>query len=349
MGTKKCLIGNKIMDVKRQSNIELCRIIAMLLVVMVHSGMVVFGDIKEYDASYWGILTMQSFSIVGVNLFVLISGYFSVSLKLRSIVRLIWICFFYALTAFAVTCISGQSISIMSALWVSNSIWYIATYIGLLCFSPLLNACVEKMGKAQLKLLIWVLLIFQTWYEYVPRLMNDFQNGYSILSFMILYLIARFVRLYGFPSFFKKYHMWIYVTCSLIIATGLICAVAFHCHPRGAADLLLKYDNPLVIVSSLGVFAFFAQKQMRYNPVVNYIAVSCIAVLLFHTSPIFAKYVASLFRTVYATYAGIILVVIWGGIIAAEFVVAITIDQIRLFIERKWLNTVIAGIHLEVK
>jgi len=337
------------MQIERQSNIELCRIVAMLLVVMVHSGIVAFGDIKEYDMSYWGILTMQGFAIVGVNLFVLISGYFSVSFKLKSIARLVWICFFYAVVAWGMAYLLNRQIKYTSIFWVSDSIWYIATYIGLLCFSPMLNAFINKVDRTTHKAFIIVLLLLQTWYEYVPRLINDFHNGYSILSFAILYLIARYVRLYGFPKFFKKYHIWIYISCSLLIAFGLVGAVAFHFHPRGAAEWLLKYDNPLVIVSSLGLFAFFTQMRIPNNKVINYLASSCIAVLLLHTSPCFSHYVVAIFHNIFAKYGSMLLVIMWGGIIISEYVVATIVDQIRLYLERKWINNVISKIRFEIK
>lgn len=336
------------MQVVRQSNIELCRIVAMLFVVMVHSGIVAFGDIKDYDLSYWGILTMQGFAIVGVNVFVIISGYFSVSFKLRSIAKLVWICLFYAIVALGTAYMMNYPIEVKSIFWVSNSIWYIATYIGLLCISPLLNTFISRMDRAKHKALILILIVLQTWYEYVPRLINDFHNGYSILSFMILYLIARYVRLYGFPWFFRKYHIWIYISCSLLIAAGLICAVAFHFHPRGAAYWLLKYDNPLVICSSLGLFAYFEQLQIQNNKVVNYIASSSIAVLLLHTSPCFSHYVVTQFHGIFSQYSGVILVLAWGGIILFEYLVAIAIDQIRLFVERKWINNLLANIRYQI-
>lgn len=332
----------------RQTNMELCRIIAMLLVVTVHSGFATFGNASKFDGTYWGIIMMQSFAIVGVNLFVLITGYFSVSFKLRSIAKLVWACFFYALIALVVNLLLGRSVVLKNAFWVSNSIWYIGTYIGLLCFSPILNACIEKMDKTQHGILIIVLLIFQTWYEYIPRLIHDFHSGYSILSFMILYLIARYVRLYDFPSFIKKYDIWIYIVCSLCIAACMTSSVVFRVYPQWAASLLFKYNRPLVILSSLGLFAFFALREMRYNKVVNYIALSCIGVLLLHTSPFFHEYVAGLFRNLFVSYSGVILVVIWMGVISSEFAIAVLVDQVRIFIERKWLNKLFSHITFEI-
>ena len=313
---------------------ELCRIVAMLLVLLVHSGMVTFGDIGKYDLSYWGILVMESFAIVCVNMFVLISGYFSITFKWQSIVRLVWVCLFYSALSIVMSYVLHIPVSYKSFLFVSNSIWFIGTYIGLICCSPFLNAFVEKSSKQQLGGLILVLLIFQTWYDYVPRLINDLHRGYSILSFCLLYLIARYVRIYGMPKSFRKFGLVIYSCISLLISTALIYAVAAHFHPRGMDDLLLRYSNPLVIAASIGLFAFFERLDMSYSKVINYVAISCIAVLLFHTSPFCVQYVTSLFRQLFYNYSGIIVIIGWGGIVLCEFLAAVLVDQVRLQIER---------------
>lgn len=313
---------------------ELCRIVAMVLVLLVHSGIVAFGDIGKYDSSYWGILVMESFAIVCVNMFVLISGYFSITFKWQSIIRLVWMCLFYTALSIGMSYVMHLPVSYKSFLFVSNSIWFIGTYIGLICCAPFLNAFVEKSSKQQLGGMILVWLIFQAWYDYVPRLINDLHHGYSILSFCLLYLIARYVRIYGMPKLFRKFGLLIYTIISLLISAGLVYAVAKCFHPRGASDLLLRYSNPLVIVASLGLFAFFERLEMPHSKAINYVAVSCLAVLLFHTSPFCARYVTSLFRQLFFDYSGIVVIIGWAGIILGEFLTAVLVDQVRLQIER---------------
>lgn len=77
------------MALKRQSNIELCRIAAILLVLIVHTTRRSLGN----DVSF-GILLLSGFSIIGVNVFVLITGYFSARPKKLSLANLLFICFF---------------------------------------------------------------------------------------------------------------------------------------------------------------------------------------------------------------------------------------------------------------
>lgn len=83
----------------RQSNIELLRIISMFFVLVVHSNYM--GVSILYNSPY----TIETFirflaeaiAIIGVNCFVLISGYFGIHLNIRKILHFIFIVYFYSL------------------------------------------------------------------------------------------------------------------------------------------------------------------------------------------------------------------------------------------------------------
>lgn len=80
----------------RQSNLELCRIVAILLVVLLHSNFGWCGWPSSIDDCNIPMLFVEAFAIVGVNVFVMITGYFSTNLKTKSIINLFYICLFYA-------------------------------------------------------------------------------------------------------------------------------------------------------------------------------------------------------------------------------------------------------------
>ena len=84
------------MKVERLSNIELLRILAMLFVVLHH---IVCHGMKLYEPPVTFIertaIVFDAFLVVGVNLFVLISGYFSIKLSWKSFLNLALICIFF--------------------------------------------------------------------------------------------------------------------------------------------------------------------------------------------------------------------------------------------------------------
>lgn len=72
----------------RQSNIEQLRIIAMLLVVFVHANYFSLGTVSQSEIlrdPYTSLIRifLEQICIVGVNVFVLISGWFGIRPTLR--------------------------------------------------------------------------------------------------------------------------------------------------------------------------------------------------------------------------------------------------------------------------
>ena len=104
-----------------------------------------------------------------------------------------------------------------------------------------------------------------------------YANGYSPLSFMGLYLLARYIRLYSnYDSISKIYYLSLYIVCSIIIAlisyTGLF-----------SISSVYSYNCPIVILSSVCLFLFFTKMTIKSN-LINSIAkwsIICI-IIRFH-------------------------------------------------------------------
>lgn len=318
----------------RQSNIELCRIISMMLVLTVHSAFATFGGPAEWDKPYYGLIAAQSLSVVGVNVFVLISGWFSIQIKKRSVLKLLNCCLFYAVVS-SVFSLINHSFSIKQLLFISEANWFIAAYIGLMVLSPILNTYVENTNKKSLGISIFILLAFQTWYEFVPKLISNFQGGYSILSFCILYLIARYLRLYPLGGAFLKRSWLIYILLSILLMSLVSVVYLFGFKVDFLCGSLLKYNQPIVILSSICLFLFFTNIHLGSSLVINHLAKSCIAVLLLHTSVAINPYYCGLFKNILYNSNGVLTIVYWILAIAGVFILCALIDQVRLFIENR--------------
>lgn len=123
----------------RQTNIELCRIVSIMLVVLVHSNYGWCGWPTSLASCSIPMLFVEAIAIVGVNVFVLITGYFSASIKTKTFVNLFCICLFYAVVKIAVGAATGH-LNLKDFLFVSNSNWFIPAYIGLILLTPWLNS-----------------------------------------------------------------------------------------------------------------------------------------------------------------------------------------------------------------
>lgn len=134
---------------KRQSNIELCRIISMLLIVFLHSTWSSIGFPQTGDSLHPIVLVLYSLSIVGVDVFLFISGWFAITIKKQSLFNLFWILLFYGIVRIALNIYDGR-FSVLDILFVSKSNWFIISYIGLILISPVLNTFIEKANSRQL-------------------------------------------------------------------------------------------------------------------------------------------------------------------------------------------------------
>ena len=119
---------------KRQSNIELCRIVSMLLIVFLHSTWQSIGFPQTGESLHPIVLVLYSLSIVGVDVFLFISGWFSIKIKKQSLFNLFWILLFYAIVRVALKMYDGR-FSVLDILFISKSNWFIVSYIGLILTS----------------------------------------------------------------------------------------------------------------------------------------------------------------------------------------------------------------------
>lgn len=191
----------------RQSNIELCRILSILLVVLVHSQMTVFGVPRTESIDTLLVYGLESLSIIGVNVFVLISGYFSIRLKIKNIANLLYVCFFY-MTLLNILRLATDSMELKYLFFISQSNWFIPRYIGLMILSPVLNAFCDNAGKKTFQYVVIAITLFSCYWGFLLYgWWPDFHHGYSLIHFCILYLIARYFKLHGL-GLFDNFNNW---------------------------------------------------------------------------------------------------------------------------------------------
>ena len=137
----------------RNSNIELLRIVCMLMVVVLHfnnnganTGIVNMPAVLTGRLT-WGFL-VESLCLVAVNCFVLISGYFAIKLKVRSLLKFYLQCFFIGLVSYLVyvglcddfgvdSVFTVQIMAERLLAFTHNGWWFVVSYVGLMLLSPL--------------------------------------------------------------------------------------------------------------------------------------------------------------------------------------------------------------------
>ncbi len=296
---------------------------SILLVMLVHTTHQSLGSNMSL-----GALLLAGFSIIGVNVFVLITGYFSVEPKKTSLLNLAFICLFWAVVKTLIHLICNEPTTYKYFFFITSSNWFIVSYIGLLCMSPFLNLFCNTMSKKMLWTSVIILLLFEMWFDWLPPRARHIgtQNGYSVLSFVILYLLARAIRLYGLPQWFKKNSPLIYLGCSLLLG---FCAYVGEMMGHNIWSLCFSYNNPFVVISSVAFLMIF-ERMHFHSSFINYIAKSTLAVLLGH-SAIFFLYTKQ-FKYIYDNFIGLQVVEYWALSVFIVFCASIVIDQLRILL-----------------
>ncbi len=204
---------------KRMVNIEVLRLLAMMMVVSLHY--LAKGELLEKltgPLSAKGHLAwlLESFSIAAVDVYVLISGYFLVEtgFRCRRVISLVLQVMFYTCLLPVVLILTGilpvgeiTFYNILQCIFPTNMLhyWFVSAYVLMFLFTPVLNAAVHGMKKRQLQTAILILLIMESLSKTVIPVRLELDNlGYDAYWFMVVYLIAAYIRLYGIPFLEKK-------------------------------------------------------------------------------------------------------------------------------------------------
>lgn len=216
---------------KRLANIELLRILAMMMVVMLHylgKGNLLPALTGSMDATGYVAWVLEALSIVAVNVYMLISGYFLVESKFKCsrLLELILQVLFYSLLV--PLCLMALGLLDFSTVTVYQMLqyvlptqmlqyWFATAYVLMYLFSPLLSAATHHMGKKQMQVTLALLfLVLSVGKSVLPVHLEMDNKGYDALWFMFVFLIAAYIRRYGFAIFKTKGRSFlIYVGASL--------------------------------------------------------------------------------------------------------------------------------------
>lgn len=320
------------MKKQRQSNIELIRILAIFFVLIGHAGIANGGllpDMNDFrsDTLVSGIkLTLSCVTVGGVDIFVLISGWFGIHAGKRGLGKFIYQVAFLLWGIYAFFIVAGKAgisiDNIKAAFGIYEGYWFVMAYLGMYILSPVLNSFAETAGKRQFQLVLIAFYAFQTYYSWFWSMVNYF-NGYSIVLFCGLYLTARYCRLY--PIRILQHHPW-KTYPAMVIALALLSTVGIIV--TGHPLKMLRYDNPLVIISALAMLHGFSHLHFQ-SSVINRLAKSCFAVYIIHFNPLIFPYFSSGVKLIASQYSSVLFALAITLYLIAVYVICAFIDTIR--------------------
>lgn len=336
----------------RESNLELLRILAMFGVLIVHADFGALGwpDGEEFRSiPYYSVVRtlIESFALVCVNVFVLISGWFGIRFKWKGLIKLLFQCgfFFFGIYFTLILCgLDRLSLSgLYKCLMFSDNAWFVKCYIGLLILAPVLNSFVEKVDRKTFKTVLILFFVFQSAYGWLSNGAAFIKDGYSTFSFMGLYLLARYIKTYS-PRWSKlsvKSDIVLYIVFSLV--TAMLLLVSLYADKSYIASIFFKYSSVFIIAASLFLVIGFGKKKF-YNKTINSVATSCFAVYLFHFM-LFPRFVSPAIReAMKSSNYGIVGGVKVFSILVVFFLCAIVLDKIRLLVYNRLIAPLVKNL-----
>ena len=285
---------------ERNSNIELYRIIVMLLIVMHHyvvnSGLLdeMFKTPLAPESIFLFLFGM--WGKTGINCFVLITGYFMCksSISLRKFVKLLLQIELYNILFGCIFLYTGHIfLSVSSLIQIVNPIpsvntGFISCFLLFYLFIPFLNILLNNLSKSQHLLLLVLSLGIYTILGTIPRIGVTFNY---ITWFCVLYVVASYIRIYGIWRSEDKM-FWGGVSLVLILISVLsVLVMLFRGVYSGVAlnwGLLMFFvsdsNKLLAFLVSVSTFMFFKNIHIRQSKLINTIASCTFGVLLIHAN-----------------------------------------------------------------
>lgn len=277
--------------IKRNSSIELLRIISMLMVVAYH--FYAHGNFEYQSFSTNAILT-QLLALggrIGYDCFILITGYFMVKsiFNMDRVLKVVFQVFFYSILFLFIFSITGKAtLSIKDVLYSVLPITYMSysfatEYVILVILSPYINKFIFSIKKRKLLNLIIILFVF---WSVIPTVLKGIMGFSSLGLFFLLYLIGAYIRIY--PADWMNSKKINLIGYSIFFGLLAFSVLLFNFAGMKWPVLISKglffsgADQVPVILSSIFLFLIFKNIHLKYSKGINIIGASTFGVLLIH-------------------------------------------------------------------
>lgn len=280
----------------RQSNFELLRILSMAGVLMNHTIRTLW-NIFEPELSWPNgcRIFLMSWAVLAVNCFILISGYFTIKLSWKGVVKYYAQCFFYMALFVGMSSIINHSLTITDLSKVvfacSESHWFIYSYFVLMLASPLLNKAIRVMDMKQMRGAIILLLLVDVYLGYIHLAPEIAPMGYELTHFAIMYLLGNYIS--RTPV---RRAPWGLMLLGIVLLMTLLHILKWY-YPLAGVIYSQHYNSPCLIAGSLIMF-LWARTWTIQSKVVNWCAGGVFAVYLIHFNEYFQPYFWSWLRAI---------------------------------------------------
>ena len=284
--------------INRNTSIELLRIISMIMIMFHH-----FAYHGNFEWNFnevtlphlWYDFILMG-GKVGVDIFVLISGYFLIenTEKLFQPKKLLkfggQVVFYSIMTYLLSVMLRLNAFEIKQLIKVCLPItypgwWFASTYFMLYLIHPFLNKLLHGLSKTEYQYLILMMVLC---WSIIPTATTQLFESNSLLWFVTLYGIAGYVNLYGgnqklqSKHYFSLYFMVLIITYT-VSTTFLFLGTKKEEWSTHAIDFF-EIERLPILLMAITLFMGFVTLKMNYHKWINMIASATFGVYLIHDS-----------------------------------------------------------------
>ena len=355
----------------RNSNVEILRIIAIILIIVSHfatHGFLLQDSSVPFSYNKILLNLFQFGGGIGVNLFVIISSWYMLNSKFtfKKLMKICGATWFYSIIIYLLfafvltpeTNLNNKTIiyTLFPILLKRN--WFITDYILLMLFTPILNIIIKNIDQQTYKkLLIGILTISCFIAGFIHQILPEISANLS--WFIILYLLIGYIKNYVDLKFTKSTHN-LRVSIIMILVCFLSVVIFNLLGYKLNSGFLLNhaatfshYNNIIVLILSIELFLFFIKLPIFNNSIINIVSSTTIGIYLIHDNSLMRPYIWKTIFNVQSFYYNRFLVLYMIFAVLSVFIICSIIDIIRQnTIEKVWMkfiNHLEYGIVLNIK
>lgn len=286
-------------NIKRNSNLELYRIIVMLFIVshhyLVNSGLLPIvenltppGNELSLKVCFFYLFGM--WGKTGINCFVLITGYFMCKsqITLRKFLKLLLQIESYNILINAVFVLTGYKAFGLNVLY--EMFWpikgvadgFTSCFLLFYLCIPFLNALVHNLDRKRHLALIGLCLFIYTVLGTTLRIRVTMNY---VTWFCILYFISSYIRMYGLEYGNLKIRWGWMSLISIVISAASVLVFSTMTETPGREFFLVADSNHIMAVTtSVCLFMYFKDLPIRNSRFINTVASCMFGVLLIHAN-----------------------------------------------------------------
>ncbi len=298
-------IGNKkrfdVMKIERNYGVDLLRILAMYMVVVLHvlgKGGILYS-LEKMSISYEVAWFLEICAYCAVNCYALISGYVGIKSRFKlSSILLLWlqVAFYTVLITVAFKVFMPDVVSvkhIIRAFFPATfkQYWYFTAYVILFFIAPFINAGIQAMKKEYIKILLILMTIL---FSFIPLFTTKdyfmLENGYSSLWLIYLYVLGGYIGKYGMFNKLSKLGLLSMYFSSVVLTWGSKFVIEyFSLNVVHGSRILVSYISPTILLSAISLLVLFSKLEVKglFIKIVQIFSPATFGVYLIHTHPLF--------------------------------------------------------------